>query len=303
MSFWRSLVLVVLVAASVWVGPAAAAERVNPQVAGLQVALRAYGLYSGAIDGISGPATRTGIKRFQRRAGLQVDGRVGPATRSAFGVLGRSIFGKRTMQRGMVGWDVSVLQFLLSGRGELVPISGYFDAATARAVGHFQQTRGLAADGVAGRQTLSALRDHARTPVTAVVRRPASAVQVRALLDSWSAHYAVDQRLVRAVAWMESGFQIDLTSSAGAWGVMQILPGTWDYVETVLIGEKVPRTASGNIRIGVAYLRQLLREFNGNRRQALAGWYQGPSSVRKRGATRETKQFVANVLALRGRLA
>ena len=81
---------------------------------------------------------------------------------------------------------------------------------------------------------------------------------------------------------------------------MQIVPGTWSYVETVLIGRRVPRTASGNIRVGVAYLRQLLREFGGNNRRALAAWYQGPTSVRKHGALRETKMFVANVLALRG---
>src|SRR6267378_1287268 len=266
------LCLLALVAASAWLAPAGAA-RVNPQVAGLQVALRAYSVYAGPIDGISGPATRRGIRRFQRRVGLSVDGHAGRATRSAFGPLGRPLFGKRTMHRGLVGWDVSVLQFLLARRGELVPISGYFDARTARALRHFQQARRLAIDGVAGTRTLAALRS----------RAPQAAKPV----------------LVRAVAWMESGYQTDLTSSVGAWGVMQILPGTWSYVETVLIGSKVPRTASGNIRVGVVYLRQLLREFGGNKRQALAAWYQGPTSVRKRGAIRETKIFVANVLALR----
>jgi len=119
------------------------------------------------------------------------------------------------------------------------------------------------------------------------------------MLDSWAAHYGVDRRLVRAVAWMESGFQTDLTSLVGAWGVMQITPGTWSYVETVLIGRKVPRNTSGNIRDGGAYLRQLLRDFDGNKRRALVAWYQGPTSVRKRGAIPETKIFVANVLALR----
>jgi len=44
---------------------------------------------------------------------------------------------------------------------------------------------------------------------------------------------------------------------------------------------------------------KLLREFGGSKRQALAAWYQGPTSVRKRGAIRETKIFIANVLALR----
>jgi hypothetical protein len=291
--------LLALVAAAAWLAPAAAA-RVNPQVAGLQVALRAYSLYDGPIDGISGPATRRGIKRFQHRAGLQVDGRAGRATRSAFGPLGRPLFGKRTMHRGLSGWDVSVLQFLLARRGELVPISGYFDARTARALRHFQRARGLAVDGVAGTRTRAALHSRAAQAVKPVlVRTTTSARRVQGLLDSWAAHYRVDRRLVRAVAWMESGYQTDLTSSVGAWGVMQILPGTWSYVETSLIGRNVPRTASGNIRVGVAYLRQLLQEFGGNKRQALAAWYQGPTSVRKRGPIRETKIFVANVLALR----
>src|SRR4051794_36388778 len=93
----RLLCLLTLAAASACLAPIATA-RVNPQVAGLQVALRAYNLYGGPIDGISGPATRRGVKRFQERVGLHVDGRAGPATRSAFGVLGRPLFGKRTIQ-------------------------------------------------------------------------------------------------------------------------------------------------------------------------------------------------------------
>ena len=36
---------------------AAAAHARNPQIAGLQVALRAYGLYSGPVDAIAGPQT------------------------------------------------------------------------------------------------------------------------------------------------------------------------------------------------------------------------------------------------------
>jgi soluble lytic murein transglycosylase-like protein len=121
---------------------------------------------------------------------------------------------------------------------------------------------------------------------------------VRSLLDYWAAYYAVDRSLIRALAWMESGYQADLTSSAGAWGVLQILPSTWTYVETFLIGRRVPRTVSGNVRVGVAFMRELLEEFNGDQRAALAAWYQGPTSVRKRGPFRETRRFVANVIAL-----
>src|SRR5436309_3687811 len=133
-----------------------ASARVIPQVAGLQVALRAYGLYLGPIDGISGPATVHGVKRFQHRAGLQVDGKVGAATRRAFGPLGRPLFGTRTLRRGAFGWDVSVLQFLLARRGELVPIDGFFDAQTERALRRFQRARRLTIDGIAGERTPAA---------------------------------------------------------------------------------------------------------------------------------------------------
>jgi len=295
------LCLATAVAASACLVPTATAAHVDPQVAGLQVALRAYKVYAGPIDGISGPATRRGIRHFQKRVGLQVDGVAGPATRRAFGPLGRPLFGKRTLQRGLFGFDVSVLQFLLARRGELVPISGYFDARTARALRHYQRTHELSADGVAGKLTLTALTPAPAHAAKAALVRSTSSVQSRVttLLDYWADHYGVDRRLVRAVAWQESGYQTNLTSSAGAWGVMQILPGTWKYVETVLIGRPVPHTTSGNIHVGVAYLRQLLREFGGSERRALAAWNQGPASLRRHGALRETKAFVANVLALR----
>jgi peptidoglycan hydrolase-like protein with peptidoglycan-binding domain len=293
----RILCLVVLLFVTL---PATAFARVNPQVAGLQVALRAYGLYLGPIDGISGPATVRGVKRFQLRVGLHVDGKAGAATRRAFGPLGRPLFGTRTIRRGAFGWDVSVLQFLLARSGELVPIDGFFDAQTERALRRFQRARRLSIDGIAGDRTLAAFTRKAPLAIRPVlVRSVTPATRVRALLDGWAARYGVSKKLVRAVAWMESGFQTNLTSAAGAWGVMQILPATWSYVETVLLGHKVPRTASGNIRVGVLYLRQLLREFSGDERKALAGWYQGPASVRKRGVLDETKVFVANVLALR----
>jgi hypothetical protein len=48
-------------------------------------------------------------------------------------------------------------------------------------------------------------------------------------------------------------------------------------------------------------MRQLLREFDGNQRAALGGWYQGPTSLRKRGPYRETKLFIADVVALKKR--
>jgi hypothetical protein len=82
---------------------------------------------------------------------------------------------------------------------------------------------------------------------------------------------------------------------------MQLLPSTREYVQTVLLGKRVPNSVSGNIQIGVVFLRHVLRDFRGNESLALAAWYQGPASVKRHGQFRGTRQFVANVLALRSR--
>jgi peptidoglycan hydrolase-like protein with peptidoglycan-binding domain len=327
-----------------------------PQVAGLQVALRAWGVYGGPIDAVAGPGTRAAVRAFQERAGLPADGVAGAKTRRALGPLGRPLLGRRTIRVGAFGWDVSVLQFELTRAGLYRwPVDGFFGPETADALKRLQKRHGLVADGVAGPRTLALVR-HAAPAVRAApqevalstyvvqpgdtltalaarfhtslpalarankmgvndvlvigrkLRTPASAAvaaspgEVRSLVDTWADRFGVDPALARAVAWMESGYQTNLVSDAGAWGVMQLIPSAWDYVETVLLGQDVPRTVEGNVRVGCALLRQLLQEFGGDERLALGAWYQGPRAVREHGLYPETKTFVANVLALRTRV-
>src|SRR5262249_30243210 len=135
-----------------------------------------------------------------------------------------------------------------------------------------------------------------------VAYRTASVASVRALIDHWAGHYRVSVRLVRALAWMESGYNNALVSPAGARGIMQLLPTTWRFVETVLLRQRIRHDAAGNVRIGVAYLAHLLHDFHGNERLALAGWYQGEGAVRRRGLYKVSKRFVADVLALERRM-
>src|SRR5438046_2513794 len=139
--------------------PAAAQAAGSPDVAALQVALRAHGVYAGAVDGLLGPETTSGLVRFQRRAGLAADGVPGPRTRQALGRLGRPRLGMRLLRRGAVGADVAALQFELAWHG--APSAG-FDGCFGRhleaAVRRFQRGTGLAVDGVAGPATLAALR-------------------------------------------------------------------------------------------------------------------------------------------------
>jgi LysM repeat protein len=339
---------------------APAADGFNPQVAGLQIALRHSGLYRGPIDGVQGPQTVRAVRAFQRRHHLAVDGLAGPQTRAAFGSRGQPLFGTRVIRRGMRGYDVGVLQFLLRRHG-LRPghLDGHFGKATERALRRFQRRRRLTPDGVLGPRTAKrlctaracawrgatarrvkkkqkALR-HRIAPgetLTTIARRYGVTVEaiaranridprgyifvgarlsipgghvartavasssVRTTLDYWSRFYGVDARLVRALAWWESGFNNSLVSSAGAKGVMQVTPATWSYVELVLVRHQIPHTVSGNVQVGVAFLNQLLREFHGDVRLALAGYAQGPGSVRRHGLFRETQVYVAGVLAL-----
>jgi soluble lytic murein transglycosylase-like protein len=125
---------------------------------------------------------------------------------------------------------------------------------------------------------------------------------VRGSLLYWSAHYGVDPHLATALAWMESGFNNAMVSTAGAVGVMQITPDTWDYVEQVLLlGQTVPHDADGNVRIGVAYLHHLLNVFRGDERRALAAYYQGARAVQDAGFLPGTQQYVDDILALKQR--
>ena len=425
---YRLIVLAVASAAACMLtGPAAAAA--SSSVAALQVALRAHGQYGAAVDGIDGPLTRSALTSFQRKKGIRATGNVGPATRCAFGALGKPLLGQRQLSVGAVGWDVSSLEFKLVPFGlTRSAVDGRFTKQTAKALRRLQKARGLPADGIAGPQTFRALsrpsRSTARpstvsrtlTPSVApmhvvaagesffsiarqygispfrlaqssglslssvivpgqrlklpsgvhpVVRpvapthlvtpgesffsiaqrygvsplllakasglslssvivpgqrltlpsgtrvtadgaaAPSASVvatrdAVRASLDHWSAVYGVDPSLARATAWMESGFQEDVVSNVGAVGVMQLLPETWRWVDQILLGTVTPRTYDGNVRAGVRYLRWLLDEFGGDRRLALAGYYQGARAVRERGIFKDTKRYVTIILELYG---
>ncbi len=488
----RRTVVIVVAAAFCLALAGHAAAAPSARIAALQVALRSHGLYSGAVDGVNGPLTRSALLTFQRNHRVRATGKLGMATRCKLGRLGTPLLGQRVLSRGRVGWDVTSLEFRLRPYGLAAKrVDGRFDAATAAALRRFQRAHGLGADGIAGTRTFRALahpkprtveqkarpsiRVHrvqpgegftqiarrygigaaalakangltlasvilpgqrlrvpgrsSRAPVRHVTKPPVALVfhtvqpgegfigiaqrygisavrlarvngltlgsvispgqklrvpgrlaasrktspprqpaptpnptpsyhrvaagesffsiaqryhvspwrlaqashlrlmstivpgqrltlppgahlastgpsvdrdTVRVAIDRWAAAYAVDPKLARALAWMESGFQEDVVSSAGAVGVMQLLPETWQWVDTVLLGEVTPRTYEGNVRAGVRYLRWQLDQFDGDVRLALAGYYQGARAVRDRGLFEDTKQYVAVILQLYG---
>jgi soluble lytic murein transglycosylase len=98
---------------------------------------------------------------------------------------------------------------------------------------------------------------------------------------------------------MESGYQTRVVSSAGARGVMQLLPSTRRYVASELLHQRIPAGVDGDVEAGVALIRHLLGVFDGDPHLALAAWYQGERAVRTYGVYKVSKPFVADVLALR----
>ena len=112
----------------------------------------------------------------------------------------------------------------------------------------------------------------------------------------------VDGSLAAAIAWQESGFNNAMVSSANARGVMQVMPGTWNWVQDNLAsGQLDPGSPTDNVEAGTLYLGQLLEDTGGDEAMAAAGYYQGLSSVREHGMLPETRRYVDNVMALRSR--
>jgi len=246
-------------------------------VAVLEFGLRRHGLPRNAVDGRFTRATATALRRYQRRRGLVPDGIAGLLT---FRALAR----------------VEVREHVVR------PGESFFSIAARYHVSPWQLARRnrISLTRVIVPDQRLALPRGARLSPSAVPGPAVSRDAVRVAIDRWARVYGVDPALARALAWMESGFQQDVVSSVGAIGVMQLLPETWEFVDTVLVGVRTPRNYEGNVRAGVRYLRWQLDEFGGNRRLALAGWYQGARAVREIGLYDDTKLFVRVVLRLYG---
>ena len=148
----------------------------------------------------------------------------------------------------------------------------------------------------------SEARAIAPAPIT---RRPAatsglaapSNATAQAIHDA-AARHQVDERLVEAVAWRESGFNPSAVSPKGARGVMQLMPGT---ARTLGVD---PADPAANIDGGADYLSRLLRRFGGDRTKALAAYNAGPEAVDRYGGVppyAETAAYVGAILRRLGR--
>lgn len=124
------------------------------------------------------------------------------------------------------------------------------------------------------------------------------------LVGQIAAEHGVSPSLAAAVAKQESGFNNGVVSAANARGVMQVMPGTWAFIQGVLASDPLdPASARGNVHGGVLYLAQLLADTGRDEYAAVAAYYQGLGSVRRIGLLDETRRYVDDVMALRAEFA
>jgi len=164
----------------------------------------------------------------------------------------------------------------------------------------FWNTVPPARDAVDGRFPL-AMATLSQGPGGAAVRAP----RLQHLQDIASAHGTtilkatigtqVSPALVLAVIGIESAGRVDAVSSAGAEGLMQLIPATADR-----FGVTDSKDPAQNIRGGVAYLDWLMTEFDRDPLMVLAAYNAGEGAVRANSGVppyAETRDYVPKVLA------
>jgi soluble lytic murein transglycosylase-like protein len=115
------------------------------------------------------------------------------------------------------------------------------------------------------------------------------------LIEQAAARNGVDPAVLYGLIEQESGFDPSATSSAGALGLTQLMPGTASS-----LGVSEPLNPAQSIEGGARYLGQMLRQFAGNTADALAAYNAGPGAVQQYGGVPpypETQQYVSKVLA------
>lgn len=104
--------------------------------------------------------------------------------------------------------------------------------------------------------------------------------------------YGISQNLLEALAYAESNFNANATSSSGAMGIMQLMPST-----AKSLGVSNGYNPIENVLGGAKYLSQMIKRYNGDEALAIAGYNGGMGNVAKYGGIPPfCKDFVNKVL-------
>lgn len=137
--------------------------------------------------------------------------------------------------------------------------------------------------------------DGYRDPLPYLQGKPASPGEIVSILRAGAREFGLSEALLLSLAWAESSFNPAARSPAGALGLMQIMPGTWDEWAT-RVGAVDILYPRDNARVGAAYLDWCIRQAGGVYRGLLAyNWGIGHLLAGKE-IPQETATYAAKVL-------
>lgn len=151
-------------------------------------------------------------------------------------------------------------------------------------------------------QRLTIPAAQAAVPIVPTPLLPPVSPEIESVIDEIAVAEGVDAKLVKAIAWVESGWYQGAVSSAGAVGIMQITPWTAAWLEDEVFGQPLNEDISvyDNVKAGVRLLRILIAA-TGNVEQAVAAYYQGLTPTQAGVIYQETVGYVQAVFAVKAR--
>ncbi len=146
-------------------------------------------------------------------------------------------------------------------------------------------------------QALDAAQATGGTQAVANTGASVSGVPYASEINAAAAKHGIDPALLAGLVKQESGFNPNATSSAGAKGLTQLMPATARSLGVTDATDPIQALDGG-----AKYLKQMLDQFGGDERLALAAYNAGPGAVTRFGGIppyAETKAYVEKVLANR----
>lgn len=126
------------------------------------------------------------------------------------------------------------------------------------------------------------------------VQQTISQYNIDKIVSLASEKYNIPEQLIYKVIETESYFNVNIVSSAGATGLMQIMPANFSS-----LGITDGTDPYQNIMGGVKLLRQYIDMFDGDLKLGLAAYNAGPGNVKKYGGVppfKETQNYIKKIL-------